>query len=159
MRLTRKLPYGNFDSVKSEEETEEVDVRNAITERADLYEDDPSGLKSKFQQAKAAVAAQRTRSRTLSEFGRRSSEYQSVSKIRYRWNRLEHYKENWLPNFTAAVQWFPWAAKVEIEQFIGNLTAGRRSEMMRGGPAAFTRRKAKRSKPRNRPCTNKAEEN
>jgi hypothetical protein len=58
-------------------------VRNAVAARAELYEGDQSGLKSKFQQAKTAVAAQRTRSRTLSEFGRRSPEYQSVSHIRY----------------------------------------------------------------------------
>lgn len=36
-----------------------VDVRNAVAARADLYEDDQTGLKSKFQQAKAAVASQR----------------------------------------------------------------------------------------------------
>ena len=51
-----------------------VDVRNAIAERADRYEDEKTGLKSQFQQAKAAVAAQ---------FGRRSPEYQSVSHIKY----------------------------------------------------------------------------
>jgi hypothetical protein len=51
-----------------------VDVRNAAATRADLYESDQTGLKSKFQQAKAAVAAQ---------FGKRSPEYESVSKIRY----------------------------------------------------------------------------
>jgi hypothetical protein len=51
-----------------------VDVRNAVAARAELYESDQSGLKSKFQQAKAAVAAQ---------YGRRSPEYQSVSHIKY----------------------------------------------------------------------------
>ncbi|HEV2841681.1 MAG TPA: hypothetical protein VGW39_10180 [Chthoniobacterales bacterium] len=51
-----------------------VEVRNAIAARAELYEGEQTGLKSQFQQAKAAVAAQ---------FGRRSPEYQSVSKIRY----------------------------------------------------------------------------
>jgi hypothetical protein len=51
-----------------------VDVRNAVAARAELYESAQSGLKSKFQQAKAAVAAQ---------FGRRSPEYQSVSHIKY----------------------------------------------------------------------------
>lgn len=51
-----------------------VDVRNAVAARADLYESDTTGLKSKFQQAKAAVAAQ---------YGKRSPEYQSVSHIRY----------------------------------------------------------------------------
>lgn len=51
-----------------------VEARNAIAERADLYEGDQSRLKSQFQQAKAAVASQ---------FGRRSPEYKSVSGIRY----------------------------------------------------------------------------
>lgn len=51
-----------------------VDVRNAVAARAELYESDQTGLKSKFQQAKAAVAAQ---------FGRRSPEFQSVSHIKY----------------------------------------------------------------------------
>lgn len=51
-----------------------VDVRNAVAARAEFYESDQTGLKSKFQQAKAAVAAQ---------FGRRSPEYQSVSHIKY----------------------------------------------------------------------------
>jgi hypothetical protein len=56
-------------------------MRNAA--RADLSESDHSGLKSKFQQAKAAAASQRARSRTFSEFGRRSLKYQSIARIRY----------------------------------------------------------------------------
>ena len=51
-----------------------VEARTAIAERAELYEGEQSGLKSQFQQAKAAVASQ---------FGRRSPEFKSVSKIRY----------------------------------------------------------------------------
>jgi hypothetical protein len=51
-----------------------VDLRNAVAARAELYESDTTGLKSKFQQAKPAVAAQ---------FGKRSPEYESVSHIRY----------------------------------------------------------------------------
>jgi hypothetical protein len=42
-------------------------------------------LKSQFQQAKAAVASQRARSRTPSELGRRSSEFKAVSSISYYW--------------------------------------------------------------------------
>lgn len=51
-----------------------VEVRNAIADRATLYEAKKTGLKSQFQQARAAVASQ---------FGRRSPEYKSVSGIRY----------------------------------------------------------------------------
>jgi hypothetical protein len=39
-----------------------------------VYDAEKTGLKSQFQQAKAAVAAQ---------FGRRRAEYQTVSGIRY----------------------------------------------------------------------------
>jgi hypothetical protein len=51
-----------------------VEARNAITARAALYEAEKTGLKSQFQQAKAAVASQ---------FGRRSPEYKTVASIKY----------------------------------------------------------------------------
>lgn len=51
-----------------------VEVRNTVAARAELYEGEQTGLKSQFQQAKAAVAAQ---------FGRRSPEYQAIAHIRY----------------------------------------------------------------------------
>jgi hypothetical protein len=51
-----------------------VDVRNAVAARAELYDSEQTGLKSTFQQAKAAVAAQ---------YGRRSLEYKSIAAIRY----------------------------------------------------------------------------
>lgn len=51
-----------------------VDASNAIAARTALYEAEETGLRSQFQQAKAAVASQ---------YGRRSPEYKSVSKIRY----------------------------------------------------------------------------
>jgi hypothetical protein len=51
-----------------------VDTEKAIAERSKIYEADETGLKSQFQQAKAAVASQ---------FGRRSPEYKSVANIKY----------------------------------------------------------------------------
>jgi hypothetical protein len=50
-----------------------LDVRGR-SPRAQLYGAETTGLKSQFQQAKAAVASQ---------FGRRSAEYQIVASIRY----------------------------------------------------------------------------
>lgn len=50
-----------------------VVARNAIAERTELYEAQTTGLRAKFQQAKAAVASQ---------FSRRSPEDKSVSGIR-----------------------------------------------------------------------------
>jgi len=51
-----------------------VEARNAIAARTELYDSKTTGLRAKFQQAKDAVASQ---------FGRRSPEYKSVSKIKY----------------------------------------------------------------------------
>ena len=51
-----------------------VDSDNVIATRALLYDDEKTGLQTRFQQAKAAVAAQ---------FGKRSPEYKSISGIRY----------------------------------------------------------------------------
>ncbi len=51
-----------------------ADASKAIDDRSRLYEDPNTGLKTRFQQAKAAVASQ---------FGRRSAEYEAVSHIRY----------------------------------------------------------------------------
>ncbi|HEV2842929.1 MAG TPA: hypothetical protein VGW39_16530 [Chthoniobacterales bacterium] len=51
-----------------------VEVRNAVAARAELYDGEQTGLKSQFQQAKAAVAAQ---------FGRRSAEYKTIVGLRY----------------------------------------------------------------------------
>jgi hypothetical protein len=51
-----------------------VETQTAIAERAELYEAEKTGLRSQFQQAKAAVASQ---------FGRRSAEFKAVSAIRY----------------------------------------------------------------------------
>jgi hypothetical protein len=51
-----------------------IDAQDAIDARAELYDHPETGLKSQFQQAKAAVASQ---------FGRRSTEYQTVSSLRY----------------------------------------------------------------------------
>jgi hypothetical protein len=51
-----------------------VDAGKATADRSKIYEADPTGLRSKFQQAKAAVASQ---------FGRRSAEYKSISGITY----------------------------------------------------------------------------
>jgi hypothetical protein len=49
-------------------------AQGAIDTRLDIYEHPETGLKSVFQQVKAAVA---------SHFGRRSSEYGMVAAIRY----------------------------------------------------------------------------
>lgn len=51
-----------------------VEASNAITARTALYDAEKTGLKSQFQQAKAAVGSQ---------FGRRSPEYKTVANIRY----------------------------------------------------------------------------
>jgi hypothetical protein len=51
-----------------------VDAQNAIDARLAMYDHPETGLQSQFQQAKAAVASQ---------FGRRSSEYKTVSGIKY----------------------------------------------------------------------------
>jgi hypothetical protein len=51
-----------------------VDVEKAAEVRSTIYEHPDTGLQSQFQQAKAAVASQ---------FGRRSSEYKTVSGIKY----------------------------------------------------------------------------
>ena len=51
-----------------------VEASRAIADRAALYEAEQTGLRTQFQQAKAAVASQ---------FGRRSPEYKSISGIRY----------------------------------------------------------------------------
>jgi hypothetical protein len=51
-----------------------IDARNAIADRALLYDAEKTGLKSQFQQAKAAVASQ---------FGRRRAEDQTALSIRY----------------------------------------------------------------------------
>jgi hypothetical protein len=51
-----------------------VDAGKAIDDRSRVYEDAQTGLKSRFQQAKAAVASQ---------FGRRSPEYEAISHIKY----------------------------------------------------------------------------
>jgi hypothetical protein len=50
------------------------EAQEAIDARAELYEHPETGLKSQFHQAKAAVASQ---------FGRRSTEFATVSSIRY----------------------------------------------------------------------------
>ena len=47
-----------------------VDAGKTIDDRSRLYEDAQTGLKSRFQKAKAAVASQ---------FGRRSPEYEAIS--------------------------------------------------------------------------------
>lgn len=49
-------------------------AQQAIDDRLNIYEDPETGLAGQFQRAKAAVASQ---------FGRRSSEYRTVSAIRY----------------------------------------------------------------------------
>jgi len=51
-----------------------VDSGNVIAARALLYDDEKTGLQTRFHQAKAAVASQ---------FGRRSPEYKSIAHIRY----------------------------------------------------------------------------
>jgi len=51
-----------------------IEAQEAIDARSDLYDHPEIGLKSVFQQAKAAVASQ---------FGRRSNEYGQVGAIRY----------------------------------------------------------------------------
>lgn len=51
-----------------------VDSGNAIAARALLYDDEKTGLRARFHQAKAAVASQ---------YGKRSPEYKSISGIRY----------------------------------------------------------------------------
>lgn len=51
-----------------------ADLENAAAARLEMYDHPETGLQSQFQQAKAAVASQ---------FGRRSSQYKTVSGIRY----------------------------------------------------------------------------
>jgi len=51
-----------------------VDTENANAARAELCENQSTRLKSRFQKAKAAVAAQ---------FGRRSAEYKTIVSIRF----------------------------------------------------------------------------
>jgi hypothetical protein len=51
-----------------------IDAQGEIDARADPDDHPETGLKSQFQQAKAAVASQ---------FGRRSTEFATVSGIRY----------------------------------------------------------------------------
>lgn len=51
-----------------------IEFQNAASARLALYEHPETGLRTQFQQAKAAVASQ---------FGRRSAQYKSVSGIRY----------------------------------------------------------------------------
>ena len=51
-----------------------VAAQKAVDARNELYENSATGLQTKFQQIKAAVASQ---------FGRRSANYRSVSHIRY----------------------------------------------------------------------------
>jgi hypothetical protein len=51
-----------------------VDAEKAQAARSKLYEAEETGLRSRFQQAKAAIASQ---------FGRRSDQYKSISGIKY----------------------------------------------------------------------------
>ncbi len=51
-----------------------MDADSAIKARSKMYEQPETGLRARFQQAKAAVATQ---------FGRRSAEYKSIASLRY----------------------------------------------------------------------------